>query len=100
MQPLRTVKKLPIEDKLQWIESVQLKRLWFDRDSVAQYQSFQPERNAIAKWMRTRSLTRENDNASWLQGVRLPEWTSQSTLAFLWSSSNSFLLFLTCQFCI
>jgi ribonuclease HI len=63
-QPLRTVKKLPIEDKLQWIESVRLARLRFDRDSVAQFQSFQPERNAIAKWMKTSNLPRETDNAS------------------------------------
>jgi hypothetical protein len=60
-QPLRTVKKLPIEDKLQWIESVRLARIRFDRDSVAQFQSFRPERDAIAKWMRT-SLPKETNN--------------------------------------
>ncbi len=50
-QPLRTVKKLSIEHKLQWIESVRLARIRFDRYSVAQFQSFRPERIAIAKWI-------------------------------------------------
>ena len=50
-QPLQIVKKLSIEHKLQWIESVRLARIRFDRYSVAQFQSFRPERNAIAKWL-------------------------------------------------
>jgi len=50
-QSLQTVKKLPIENKLQWIESVRLARIRFDRDTVAQFQSFRPERTAIARWI-------------------------------------------------
>jgi hypothetical protein len=50
-QPPQTVKKLSIEHKLQWIESVRLAIILFDRYSVTQFQSFCPEQNAIAKWL-------------------------------------------------
>jgi hypothetical protein len=39
-QPIHITKKLPFENKLQWIESVQLARIRFDSATVAEYLSF------------------------------------------------------------
>ena len=61
-QSLQTTQKLPIETKLQWIESVRLARLRFASDTVAQFRSFRPERKAIAKWMATASMADQGSN--------------------------------------
>jgi hypothetical protein len=49
--PLHITKNLPIEIKLQWLESLCLARIRFDRDTLVQYQSFCPKCLAIAKWI-------------------------------------------------
>jgi hypothetical protein len=59
---LHTTKKLPIETKLQWIESVRLARLRFGSGTVAQFQLFRPERRAIATWMATASMANQGPN--------------------------------------
>jgi hypothetical protein len=45
------VKELPMEAKQQWIRSVELARVPYDRDTVQEYRAMQHERRAMAEWL-------------------------------------------------
>jgi hypothetical protein len=61
-QPIQVTKKLPYENKLQWIESVRLARIRFETDTASQYLSFRPERLALAQWMSKGNNVAERDS--------------------------------------
>ena len=45
------VKSLPIQAKHQWLRSVELARLPYDRDTVTEYRTMNQERQAMADWL-------------------------------------------------
>lgn len=48
---VQQVKQLPLENKQQWLRSIQLARQPFDRDSTSEYRSMAAERTSMTNWL-------------------------------------------------
>jgi hypothetical protein len=66
------VKDLPMEAKQQWIRSVELARVPYDRDTVQEYRAMHHERRAMAEWLTPQRAVTNPETNNHVEGPTEP----------------------------